>query len=391
MIELKNVTKQFESAVTAVDQISFKVLEGETFGLIGTSGCGKTTTLKMINRLIEPTSGEILLNSKSIIHQPAEQLRRNIGYVIQNVGLFPHYTIQENISVVPKLLSWDQKQINERSNELLELVGLEPEKYAARTPDALSGGQQQRVGLARALAGNPEVLLMDEPFGALDPITKEDIRGEFKKLLANLNKTVILVTHDVFEAFDLCDRICLMDRGKARQIGTPRELLFQPQSEFVRSFFDAHRLQLEMMSVTIGDILQALKSRSGAQYRFPDSRAGSSEYRLKKEGDAHRSFSEGDESGKAESTASPDASPDRLRGKQASGEGKTSQSPSTKEDAPSINLGESFFSVFEDMHTEAQRFTVLDEVKGPVAAITAEELLEGFQQVRRNLREGRDA
>ncbi len=347
MIELKNVTKRFESAVTAVDEISFEVEEGETFGLIGTSGCGKTTTLKMINRLIEPTEGEILLKGESIIHQPAEQLRRNIGYVIQSVGLFPHYTIEENISVVPKLLNWDRKQINERSDELLELVGLEPEKYAGRTPDALSGGQQQRVGLARALAGNPEVLLMDEPFGALDPITKENIRGEFKKLLNDLQKTVILVTHDVFEAFDLCDRICLMDQGKARQIGSPRELLFQPQSEFVRSFFDAHRFQLEMMSITIGDILEFVRGNSGSQ----------------KGSEALRSFSVG--------------------------EGEAFGDSRIKGDGRTISFSDSFFSVFEDAHRENEEYEVLNDEGEPVTMITSDDLLKGFQSVRSNLKQGR--
>jgi len=257
MIELQEVSKIYDDSTVAVDSISFKVGKGEVFGLIGTSGCGKTTTLKMINRLVEATAGRILVDGEPVLGRPPEELRRNIGYVIQSIGLFPHYTIEQNISIVPRLLKWEEQRIEQRSRELLELVGMPPDKFAARKPDSLSGGQQQRVGLARALAGDPDLLLMDEPFGALDPITKEKVRQEFKNLLREINKTVILVTHDVFEAFDLCDRICLMDRGKARQTGTPKELLFQPADDFVRSFFDNHRLQLELMSITVGDVLES--------------------------------------------------------------------------------------------------------------------------------------
>ena len=255
MIELRDVSKIYDNSKVAVDKISFDVGEGEVFGLIGTSGCGKTTTLKMINRLVEPSGGDILVDGISVMNRPAEELRRNIGYVIQSIGLFPHYTIEQNISVVPRLLKWDEQRIASRSRELLSLVGLPPDEFAHRKPEALSGGQQQRVGLARALAGDPELLLMDEPFGALDPITKERVRKEFKNLLHDINKTVILVTHDVIEAFEFCERICLMDQGKARQTGTPKELLFEPADDFVQSFFDNHRLQLEMMSITVGDIL----------------------------------------------------------------------------------------------------------------------------------------
>lgn len=261
MIELQKVSKIYDSTTTAVDSISFEVEKGEVFGLIGTSGCGKTTTLKMINRLIEPTRGRILINGQSILERRPEELRRNIGYVIQSIGLFPHYTIEQNISVVPRLLSWEEGHIQKRSRDLLELVGLDADQFAARKPKALSGGQQQRVGLARALAGDPEVLLMDEPFGALDPITKESIRDEFKKLLREINKTVILVTHDVFEATDLCDRICLMDKGREQQTGTPKELLFHPANAFVQSFFDNHRFQLEMGSVSIADVLPLLPEK----------------------------------------------------------------------------------------------------------------------------------
>lgn len=255
MIELQNVTKIFSGSVRAVDEVSFDVAEEEIFGLIGTSGCGKTTTLKMINRLVEPTSGSIFINGEPVDRQPAEELRRGIGYVIQNVGLFPHYTIRENIAVVPRLRNWEDKQIKRRCSELMELVGLEPDIYSDRLPDALSGGQQQRVGLARALAADPPVVLMDEPFGALDPITKDRIRREFKKLLERIGKTIVLVTHDIAEAFDLCDRVCLMDEGRVQQIGTPKELLLSPANTFVDDFFDMHRLELEMQTITAEDII----------------------------------------------------------------------------------------------------------------------------------------
>lgn len=256
MIELQNVTKTFEDGTKAVDGLSFHIREGETFGLIGTSGCGKTTTLKMINRLVEPTSGTIKINGRLSTSQDPEKLRRQIGYVIQDVGLFPHYSVQQNIATVPKLLEWDDRRIASRGEELLQMVGLNPETYAGRKPEALSGGQQQRVGLARALAADPSILLMDEPFGALDPITKRQIRKEVGSLFKKLEKTIVLVTHDVFEAFEFCDRLCLLDKGKLQQIGSPQELLFHSRNDFVSSFFASDRFQLELLSVKIADILE---------------------------------------------------------------------------------------------------------------------------------------
>jgi osmoprotectant transport system ATP-binding protein len=249
MIEVKNISKKFKQQ-PAVDNISFKVDEGENFVLLGTSGCGKTTTLKMINRLIEPTTGEIFINRKNILAQDAETLRRHIGYVLQNIGLFPHYTVAENIAVIPNLFKWDKQRIKARVLELMEKLHL-PKDYYSAFPNELSGGQQQRVGLARALAGDAEVLLMDEPFGALDPITRTRVRDDFKNLEEFKKKTIILVTHDVQEAFELANRICLMDKGKIIQAGTPAELLFKPANDFVQQFFDEQRLQLEYMSVTI--------------------------------------------------------------------------------------------------------------------------------------------
>lgn len=256
MIELRNVSKYYGDTA-AVQDLSFQVEKGETFGLIGTSGCGKTTTLKMINRLVEPTSGAITVDGKEVASQSPQHLRRSIGYVIQEVGLFPHYSVQENISVVPKLLDWKESQIQSRSKELLQLVGLAPETFADRKPDSLSGGQQQRVGLARALAADPPIVLMDEPFGALDPITKQQIRKEVSKLFNRIRKTIVLVTHDVFEAFEMCDRLCLLDNGSVQQIGTPQELLFRPANDFVNSFFASNRFQLELLSITISEILEA--------------------------------------------------------------------------------------------------------------------------------------
>jgi osmoprotectant transport system ATP-binding protein len=249
MIEARNVTKKFKQQ-TAVDSISFNVNEGENFVLLGTSGCGKTTTLKMINRLIEPTRGEIFINKKNIKDERAETLRRSIGYALQNTGLFPHYTVAENIAVVPNLFKWNKEKMKIRVEELMSKLHL-PKEYYCAYPNELSGGQQQRVGLARALAADAAILLMDEPFGALDPITRAHVRNDFKNLEEFKKKTIVLVTHDVQEAFELADRICLMDEGRIVQVGTPATLLFKPANEFVQRFFDEQRLQLEYKSVTI--------------------------------------------------------------------------------------------------------------------------------------------
>ncbi|SFP69330.1 ABC transporter ATP-binding protein [Parafilimonas terrae] len=257
MIEAKNITKKFRQQ-TAVDNISFNIEEGENFVLLGTSGCGKTTTLKMLNRLIEPTAGSIYINQKNIEEQNAETLRRSIGYVLQNTGLFPHYTVAENIAVVPNLFKWNKEKIRLRVEELMRKLHLSKEYYNAY-PNELSGGQQQRVGLARALAADAAILLMDEPFGALDPITRTKVRTDFINLEEFKKKTIVLVTHDVQEAFELADRICLMDKGKIIQTGTPAELLFKPVDSFVKTFFDEQRLQLEYKSVTLQMLWQFLK------------------------------------------------------------------------------------------------------------------------------------
>lgn len=256
MLSVQHLTKRFAHH-TAVDDVSFLVSEGETLVLLGTSGCGKTTTLKMINRLVEPTSGQIELNGSDIRRQQPEELRRRIGYVIQETGLFPHYTIAQNIAVVPRLLDWPEGRIRQRTAELLAMLHL-PENSLPQYPDQLSGGQRQRVGLARALAADPPVVLMDEPLGALDPVTRAGIRREFRSLETLRRKTIVMVTHDVQEAFELGDRICLMDHGRIQQIGPPKELLMKPANDFVRRFFHDNLLTLQLQTVTLTDLLPVL-------------------------------------------------------------------------------------------------------------------------------------
>ncbi|AZA54641.1 ABC transporter ATP-binding protein [Chryseobacterium sp. G0201] len=249
MITVDSVSKNFNGK-PAVDNISFHVNDKEVLVLLGTSGCGKTTTLKMINRLIESDSGNVLIDGKNIHDQKVEELRMGIGFVMQHSGLFPHYTIKQNIAVVPELLKWDKKKTENRTEELLNKLHLSGD-ILSRFPNELSGGQQQRVGIARALIANSPILLMDEPFGALDNITKADIHSEFKSLEELKNKTIILVTHDVQEAFELGDRICLMDKGEIVQIGTPKEMLYQPKNDFVADFFAENRLLLEYKVATL--------------------------------------------------------------------------------------------------------------------------------------------
>lgn len=242
MIQIEKLTKRFASHV-AVDGLSLTVDQGETLVLLGTSGCGKTTTLKMINRLIEPTTGSIRVAGIDVQQQIGSELRRQIGYVIQDGGLFPHYTVAEAIATVPKLLNWEPTSIQQRIHELIDKLQL-PKSTLTRYPSELSGGQRQRVGLARALAAKPPVVLMDEPFGALDPFTRKHVRRELFGLNELKETTVVLVTHDVSEALELADRIALMDKGRIVQIGSPDELLNRPANDFVRDFLDdkPHRL-----------------------------------------------------------------------------------------------------------------------------------------------------
>jgi osmoprotectant transport system ATP-binding protein len=234
MIIADRISKHF-NGIEAVKNVSFHVGEGETMVLLGTSGCGKTTTLKMLNRLIEATSGRIEIQGKDISGEKPEMLRRSIGYVSQNNGLFPHYTVAENIAVVPKLLNWPANKILEHTERLLEQLKL-PGDSRDKSPGELSGGQQQRVAIARALIADPPVLLLDEPFGALDPVTRASVRKDFAELPALKSKTMVLVTHDVHEALELGDQICLMDKGAIVQKGKPGDLLFRPVNEFVHTF-----------------------------------------------------------------------------------------------------------------------------------------------------------
>lgn len=256
MIKVEHLSKHYGQA-KAVNDISFEVVRGENLVLLGTSGCGKTTTLKMLNRLIEPTSGQIWINGRDIRSQSQELLRRGIGYVLQNTGLFPHYTIAENIAVVPNLLKWDKQRIQNRIQELIQKLHL-PDDVLQKYPHELSGGQQQRIGLARALIADAPVLLMDEPFGALDNITRAKIQDDFKTLDELQRKTIVMVTHDVQEAFELGDQIAIMDQGRIVQQGTPAELLFKPANQFVSDFLQSQRLQLELRSVNLGTIAAAL-------------------------------------------------------------------------------------------------------------------------------------
>lgn len=256
MIIADHISKYF-NGIEAVKDVSFRVGEGETMVLLGTSGCGKTTTLKMLNRLIEATSGRIEIRGKDISKEKPEILRRSIGYVSQNNGLFPHYTVAENIAVVPKLLKWPANDISEHTNRLLEQLKL-PANFKNKYPGGLSGGQQQRVAIARALIADPPVLLLDEPFGALDPVTRTSVRKDFAELPALKQKTIVLVTHDVQEALEMGDHICLMDKGRVVQSGTAADLLFRPANDFVRAFFDEQRFLLELKVVPLREIITEL-------------------------------------------------------------------------------------------------------------------------------------
>lgn len=248
MIELQNVSKSYDGGESfVVDNISLTIQEGEIIILLGSSGCGKTTTLKMINRLIEPTSGLLKLDGVSIIDQDPVQLRRSIGYVFQGVGLFPHMSVEDNVAIVLRLMGEPLKKRLDRAHELLDLVGLNPEEYATRSVVELSGGQQQRVGVARALANHPKYLLMDEPFGALDAITRDTLQREILRLNQELHKTIIFVTHDISEAFRLADRIVVMEGGHIQQIGTQEELTKDPANDFVRDLIAMPQKEMDTM------------------------------------------------------------------------------------------------------------------------------------------------
>ena len=241
MISLEHVTKRYGERV-AVDDLCVDIAAGELAVLVGPSGCGKTTTLRMINRLVEPTSGTIRVDGRDTRERPVTELRRSIGYVIQQGGLLPHLTVAENVATVPRLLRWERARIRARVEELLELVGLPPAEYAGRLPRALSGGERQRVGVARALGADPPVLLMDEPFSALDPITRLRLQGELLRIQSLLHKTIVVVTHDIDEALRLGDRVVLMRTGgRIAQVDSPAALLARPASDFVAGFLGGDR------------------------------------------------------------------------------------------------------------------------------------------------------
>jgi len=242
LVEFRDVSFAIKDGPSIIDQLSLEVTKGETLVLLGESGCGKTTTLRLVNRLLTPTSGEVKVEGKATTNWNAIQLRRRTGYVIQEAGLFPHFTVAENVGIVPSLENWDQHKISTRVSELLSLVGLEPEKFAERYPRELSGGQRQRVGVARALAADPPLLLMDEPFGALDPLTRASLQKEFDELKLRLGKTVIFVTHDVREALMLGSRIALMDAGKIVLLETPQDFV-KSEDARVKAYLETLRNQ----------------------------------------------------------------------------------------------------------------------------------------------------
>ncbi|MFH9428025.1 betaine/proline/choline family ABC transporter ATP-binding protein [Streptomyces sp. NPDC017615] len=279
MIRFEQVSKRYPDGTTAVDDLSFEVSEGELVTLVGPSGCGKTTTMMMVNRLIEPTSGRIVVDGEDIARVDPVRLRRRIGYVIQQVGLFPHRTVLDNTATVPSLLGWKRAKARARAAELLDLVGLDPKTFGARYPEQLSGGQRQRVGVARALAADPPVLLMDEPFGAVDPVVREQLQDEFLRMQQAVRKTVLLVTHDIEEAVRLGDRIAVYGEGRIEQFDTPGAVLGAPATSYVAGFVGADR-GLKRLSVTAiepDDLEQPPVAR-------PDESAEGAARRLREEG-----------------------------------------------------------------------------------------------------------
>lgn len=256
MIELRKISKTYNGKDKIIDNLNLIINKGEIVALIGESGCGKTTTMKMLNLLEKPSSGEILINGENIVNSNITELRRNIGYVIQKVGLFPHMTVGENIELVPKLKKWDKEKRREKSFELLNLVDLDPEVFYNRYPQELSGGQQQRIGIARSLAADPEIILMDEPFSALDPLTREMLQDELLKIQGELHKTIIFVTHDMDEAIKVADKIAVMKDGKILQFDKPEQILKNPKNEYIEFFIGKERLWKTPEMVLAKDIMQ---------------------------------------------------------------------------------------------------------------------------------------
>jgi osmoprotectant transport system ATP-binding protein len=258
-VELRQVSKVFTAGIKAVDAVTLRIASGRVVALLGASGSGKTTTLRLINRLEEATAGSVLVRGQDVRQQRPERLRRSIGYVIQDGGLFPHVSVAVNVATVPRLLGWPNALIRERVTHVLDLVGLPLSEYGARMPAELSGGQRQRVGVARALAGDPDLLLMDEPFGALDPGTRDSLHTEFLRLHAQLKKTVVIVTHDIVEAGRLASDIVLLDKGQVIQEGTLTDLLLRPVDSRARAFLGSNRLHLALSLLQLRHLLQDLE------------------------------------------------------------------------------------------------------------------------------------
>jgi len=265
VIQFDQVEKRYPDGTQAVQKLDLTIEKGEFFVLIGPSGCGKTTTLKMINRLIPISDGTLRIDGKKISEFDIHELRWNIGYVLQQIALFPHMTIAENIAVVPEMRKWSREKISRRVDELLEMVGLDPAVYRNRKPSELSGGQQQRIGVVRALAADPEVVLMDEPFSALDPISREKLQDDLLELQRKIKKTIVFVTHDMKEAIKLGDRICLMKDGRVVQIGTPAHIMSQPANEFVESFIGTHS---EKENRPVRDVVAAFPAKAAEGRRI---------------------------------------------------------------------------------------------------------------------------
>lgn len=258
MIHFNDVTKVYNGNVKAIENMNFTVEDGELVIMLGPSGCGKTTLLRMVNQLESITDGDIMLNGKSVRHSNKIEMRRNIGYVIQSNGLFPNMNIEDNAMIVPNLLGWDRKKMRDRFNMLMELVGLKPDEYRKRYPHELSGGQQQRVGVARALAADPPVMLMDEPFGALDPIIRTHLQEEFLQIQKELKKTILFVSHDIDEAVKMADKIALLKGGKMMQYAEPARMLNKPSNSFVAEFVGQDRVLKSMSLYTVRDLANAL-------------------------------------------------------------------------------------------------------------------------------------
>ncbi|MDS0222420.1 ABC transporter ATP-binding protein [Haloarcula sp. S1AR25-5A] len=264
MIEFENVTKQYPDGTVAIEDISFSVEEGTTTVLVGPSGCGKTTTMKLVNRLEDPTEGTVYVNGADNQELDKIELRRDVGYVIQEIGLFDHLTVAENVATVPDLEDWEQERIDDRVDELLELMGLPPEDYRESFPDELSGGQRQRIGVARALAADPDVLLMDEPFGALDPITRERLQNEFLDIQSRINTTIIFVTHSIDEALKMGDKIAIYNVGEVVQYDTPQNILANPATEFVEDFIGDNQTFKQLDITLVSEVMEPLDGGESA-------------------------------------------------------------------------------------------------------------------------------